>query len=151
MTIPLNLCYNLPLTNRISDFMDKVTLVLTLIGLLFASMVLVFLYIVIGRPKKSVVSVPNEPLTFKQLEAIIHSASSSNKALNSAADEILSRFISISDISHYQRLIEAISTHANTDSKLISDFEKRLRDANPKYKEDIRKALKEGLAKRDKK
>lgn len=131
--------------------MDKVTLVLTLIGLLFSSMVLVFLYIVLGRPKKSVVNESNEPLTFKQLEAIIHSSSSTNKALNSAANEILSRFISISDISHYQKLIEAISTHANTDSNLISSFEKRLRDANPKYKEDIRKALKEGLAKRDKK
>ncbi|MDD2828444.1 MAG: hypothetical protein PHW18_02590 [Sulfuricurvum sp.] len=131
--------------------MDKVTLVLTLIGLLFSSMVLVFLYIVLGRPKKGIESESNEPLSFKQLEAIIHSSTSSNKALNSAANEILSRFISITDISHYQKLIEAISTHANTDSNLISNFEKRLRDANPKYKEDIRKALKEGLGKRDKK
>lgn len=132
--------------------MDKVTLLLTLVGLLFFLILLVFFYIMMGRkPKLPEVRDPSIPLTFEQLEAIIYLPASSNAALNSAAKEILKRFISIGEFSHYRKLIEAICTHANTDSKLISDFEKQLRDANPKHKEEIRKALKEGLAKRDKK
>ncbi|MGZ8547315.1 MAG: hypothetical protein ACXW33_01740 [Sulfuricurvum sp.] len=91
------------------------------------------------------------PETFESLSAIIHSKTSTNKALNHAADVILSRFGSIGEYSRYETLIKEICTHANTDSKLVSQFEKSLREANPKFKEKIQKTLKEGLAKRDKK
>jgi hypothetical protein len=52
---------------------------------------------------------------------------------------------------HYENLIHGVCVHPNTDSKLVSRFEKRLRDANPNFKEKIQKTLKEGLSKRDKK
>ena len=131
--------------------MDKFTLLITIVSLLFALIFLVFVYVWMTRTKKSVIGDVKAPETFESLSAIIHASKSTNQALNHAADIILSRFGSIGDYSHYETLIKEICTHANTDSKLVSRFEKSLRVANPKFKEKIAKTLKEGLAKRDKK
>jgi Na+-transporting methylmalonyl-CoA/oxaloacetate decarboxylase gamma subunit len=131
--------------------MDTFTLVITAVSLLFALIFLVFVYVWMTRTKKSVVNDAKAPETFESLSAIIHSGTSTNQALNYAADTILKRFGTIGDYPHYEVLIKGICTHANTDSKLVSRFEKSLRDANPKFKEKIQKTLKEGLAKRDKK
>jgi hypothetical protein len=121
------------------------------VSFLFALVLSVLIYIVAGRPKKSTEDDSTVPETFESLCAIVDSPVSTNKALNHAIDVILSRFIAIGDYSHYDALIRGVCTHKNTDSKLVSRFEKQLRDANPKYKEKIQKTLKEGLAKRDKK
>jgi uncharacterized membrane protein YraQ (UPF0718 family) len=131
--------------------MDTFTLLMSLIGLLFTLIVLVFVYVWMSRTKKNDVDDVNVPETFESLSSIIHSPASTNKALTHAVDVILSRFITIGDYSLYDVLIRGICTHQNTDSQLVSHFEKKLRDANPKYKEKIQKTLKEGLAKRDKK
>jgi hypothetical protein len=122
-----------------------------MIGLLFTLIVLVLIYVWLGRTKKSDVDNINVPETFESLSAIIHTSVSTNQALTHAADAILKRFVTIGDYPHYEALIMGICTHPNTDSKLVSRFEKSLRDANPKFKEKIQKTLKEGLAKRDKK
>lgn len=131
--------------------MDKFTLLLILVGLLFTLIVLVLLYVWIGRSKKNSIDDASAPETFESLEAIIHTSSSTNKALTHAVDTILERFATIGDYSRYEVLIETICLHPNTDSKLVSRFEKSLRMANPKYKEKIQKALREGLTRRDKK
>ena len=131
--------------------MDTFTLLITMASLLLALILLVLIYVWMTRTKKSVVSDTKAPETFESLSAIIHSSVSTNQALNHAADTILKRFGTISDYPHYEALIMGICTHANTDSKLVSRFEKQLRDQNPKFKEKIQKTLKEGLAKRDKK
>lgn len=131
--------------------MDTFTLLITMVSLLFVLLLLVLIYVWMGRSKKNGAGETNVPETFESLCAIIHSSVSTNQALNQAADRILSRFGSIGEYPHYEALIRGICTHANTDSKLVSRFEKSLRDANPKFKEKIQKTLKEGLAKRDKK
>lgn len=131
--------------------MDKFTLLLAMAGLLLALVVLVLLYVWLARPKKSDVGENKAAETFESLCAIIHSSASSNQALNHAVNRILNRFGLIEEYPSYEALIRGICTHPNTDSKLVSRFEKQLRDANPKFKEKIQKTLKEGLAKRDKK
>ncbi len=131
--------------------MDKFTLLLVMVGLLFTLILLVLLYVWLARPKKGDMDQSKAPETFESLSAVIHSSTSTNQALNHAADAILSRFSTIGEYPQYEALIRGICTHANTDSKLVSRFEKKLRDANPKFKEKIAKTLKEGLAKRDKK
>lgn len=131
--------------------MDTFTLVITVVSLLFSLILLVLIYVWMTRTKKSVVSDVKAPETFESLSAIIHSGKSTNQALNHAVDTILKRFGTISDYPLYEALIKGICTHANTDSKLVSRFEKQLRDTNPRFKEKIQKTLKEGLAKRDKK
>ncbi|MDD4855529.1 MAG: hypothetical protein PHQ22_06595 [Sulfuricurvum sp.] len=131
--------------------MDTFTLLITMVSLLFVLLLLVLIYVWMGRSKKNIASEANVPETFESLCAIIHSSVSTNQALNQAADRILSRFGSIGEYPQYEALIKGICTHTNTDSKLVSRFEKSLRDANPKFKEKIQKTLKEGLAKRDKK
>ncbi|MCX6060723.1 MAG: hypothetical protein NT103_00505 [Campylobacterales bacterium] len=131
--------------------MDTFTLLITMASLLLALILLVLIYVWMTRTKKSIAGDAKAPETFESLSAIIHSSASTNQALNHAVDTILSRFGSIGDYSHYETLIKEICTHANTDSKLVSRFEKSLRNANPKFKEKIQKTLKEGLAKRDKK
>ena len=132
--------------------MDKFTLLLAMVSLLFALVLLVLLYVWLARPKKGGMDQSKAPETFESLSAIIHSSLERQiKALNHAADRILSRFITIGEYPPYEELIRGVCTHPNTDSKLVSRFEKQLRDANPKFKEKIAKTLKEGLAKRDKK
>lgn len=131
--------------------MDTVELLALLIGLLFFLVLLVLFYVLRSRPKTITTEESILPLTLDQLEAMLYSPVTTNHQLNHAANEILKRFMAIDHMKRYKGFIEAISLHPNTDSALISSFEKRLRDGNPKHKEDIRKALKEGLAKRDKK
>ncbi len=131
--------------------MDTFTLFIAMVSLLFSLLLLVLIYVWISRTKKSTASDAKAPETFESLSATILSSTSTNQALNHAADVILKRFGTIGDYPHYEALIKGICTHANTDSKLVSRFEKSLRDANPKFKEKIAKTLKEGLAKRDKK
>lgn len=131
--------------------MNTFTLLVIMLSLLFALVVLVLLYVWMGRTKMNNADNTNAPETFESLSAIILSSASTNKALNHAIDMILSRFGSIGEYSRYEVLIRGVCIHKNTDSKLVSRFEKQLRDANPKFKEKIQKTLKEGLAKRDKK
>ncbi|HEX5710159.1 MAG TPA: hypothetical protein VFX68_02350 [Sulfuricurvum sp.] len=135
--------------------MNPFTLLLALVGLIFALILLVFLYVWMDRGEKNGThGADNDPETFEtfeSLEAIIYHRASTNKALNSAADTILRRFGTIDDYFRYEELIKRLCVHPNTDSRLVSRFEKRLRDGNPKFKEKIQKALKEGLMKRDEK
>lgn len=128
--------------------MDKFTLLIIIVSSLFSLLLFVFIYVWMTRIKKSVIVDVKAPETFESLSLIIHTKTSTNQALNHAADVILKRFVTIGDYPHYEALIKGICTHANTDSKLVSRFEKSLRDANPKFKEKIQKTLKEGLAKR---
>lgn len=132
--------------------MDTLNLLMILAGLLVALVLLVLIYVLSSRAKKPLaIAAEVAPPSFEQLETIIHTKTSNNHSLNSAAKGILERFVTIEEFSRYGKLIEALCLHPNTDSKLISHFEKTLRISNPKHQEEIRKSLQEGLAKRDKK
>jgi len=130
--------------------MNEFTLLLALAGLLLFLLLSVLAYVVFSRPKKAVVDIAI-PLTFEQLSSIIHLDSSRNIELNVASQDILKRFITIEQYEPYEAILKKLCTHPNTDSKLVSLFEKTLREANPKFKDKLGKTLKEGLGKRDKK
>lgn len=133
--------------------MDKVTLLLIMAGLLFALILLVLLYVWVTRTKR----VPDAQAldTFESLQSLISDMSTSNKELVRAVEVLIEKFIQIGegtrDYSHYEALIEKLCIHPHTDSKVILRFERALSSANPRFKEKIEKALKTGLAGRDKK
>lgn len=124
--------------------MDTVTLLLVFAGLLVLLIVLVTIYVWLGRSKK----VDNEdiPETFEGMVSVINRASSNNKELNHAVDVIIKRFCKITDFETYASALEKLCTHPNTDSKVILRFQKALIAANPKDKEKIENRLKLGLA-----
>lgn len=130
--------------------MITANLVLTIIGLLFLLIVLVALYVWIGKSKTVVETAPTTIETFESLSEIIKSRSSSARELKHAVEMILNHFGSINGhtIGKYQYLLEALCTHPRTDSKLILQFEKTLRMKNPDYTHEIEKSLAVGLAKR---
>jgi hypothetical protein len=130
--------------------MDEFALVLTLVGLLLFLLLFVLLFVILHRPKKVVIDVIAPP-TFEQLSAIIFLDTSRNIELNVASQDMLKRFGVIEEYGPYEAVLKKLCTHPNTDSKLISLFEKTLREANPKFKDKLGKTLKEGLGKRDKK
>ena len=130
--------------------MDEFTLVVALAGLLVFLLLSVLLYVVFSRPKK-VASEIAAPPTFEQLVSIIMLDTSRNIELNIASQDILKRFGIIEEYEPYEAILKKLCTHPNTDSKMISLFEKKLREANPKFKDKLGKTLKEGLSKRDKK
>lgn len=129
------------------------TLILSLIGLLFLLILLVGVYVWLGRVKP-LVSEDGKPLSFHELQALIHNKHSDNHTLNSAVNEIIERFIMIDGqertIEDFTGMIEALCIHAHTDSKVILKLDKALRSANPRYKERIEKSIKTALAERDK-
>lgn len=125
--------------------MDVLTLFFAVVALLFMLILLVFLYVWLGRTQTTETA---EPETFESLCRVIYAHTATNKALNYAADTILNRFGTIQEYTVYEKLLKALCLHANTDSALVSRFEKILRDNNPKFKEKIQKTLKEGLSKR---
>lgn len=130
--------------------MDEFTLLVALAGLLFFLLLFVLAYVLFTRPKKATANA-NVPLTFEQLSSVINTDTTTNKALNDAVNEILSRFVTIDNYNNYEALLKKLCTHPHTDSKMVSLFEKTLREANPKFKDKLGKTLKEGLGKRDKK
>lgn len=133
--------------------MEPFTLLIAMISLLFASILLVVVYVWLGRTKSA--GVAKVPETFESLQELINHSASSNKQINHAVSVLIEKFIHIGegtrDYVHYEAMIERLCFHANTDSKVILRFEKALREANPKFKEKIEKALKHGLSKRGKK
>ncbi|MDP3266312.1 MAG: hypothetical protein Q8M39_05755 [Sulfuricurvum sp.] len=131
--------------------MDKTTLVLVMAGLLVLFIALVFIYVWIGRSKKETAVNVEEVVTFETICSVINSTSSSNVQLNRAVATIIEHYGQISDFGAYGGLLEKLCIHPATDSKVILRFQKALIAANPKYKEQIEKALKVGLAGRDKK
>lgn len=130
--------------------MITANLVLTIIGLLFLLIVLVALYVWIGKSKALVEPTSETIETFESLSEIIKNRSSSARELNHAVDVILSRFGSMNahTAGKYKYLLEALCVHPRTDSKLILKFEKTLRTNNPDYSHEIEKSLAVGLAKR---
>jgi hypothetical protein len=133
--------------------MEPFTLLIVMASLLFASIFLVLIYVWFGRTKSA--SIAEIPATFESLSAIVNSTASTNKEINHAVTVLVEKFIHIGegtrDYPHYEAMIEKLCFHPNTDSKVILRFEKALREANPKFKEKIEKALKHGLSKRGKK
>lgn len=129
------------------------TLILTLVGLLFLLILLVFIYVWIGRTRSNTANPSETVETFESLSAIIKNRSSSTQQLHYAVEKILNDFVSITPHTHkhYQDLIETLCLHPRTDSKLILRFEKGLRAANPQHNDEIEYALRLGLAARDKK
>jgi len=127
------------------------TLILTMVGLLFLLIVLVFIYVWIGRTRKSVSDTVKKPETFESLSAIIKNTSSSAIELHRAAELILENFNAMTPntAKAYQDLVQTLCVHPHTDSKLILRFEKTLRSINPQYNDEIEHALKRGLAARD--
>jgi len=134
--------------------MDKTTPLLIMGTLLVVLILLVMLYVWIGRSKRKVVPEIIVPVTFESLQAIIHHPSSTNRELNHAVNTIIERFIDVGSgnrgFEKYASLLKKLCTHPHTDSKIILQFEKALRVANPRYKEEVEKALSLGLAERDK-
>jgi hypothetical protein len=126
------------------------TLILTMVGLLFLLIVLVFIYVWIARIRQNAPVVIETIETFESLSAIIKNRSSSASDLHHAVGVILSRFgtISSQSIKLYQDLLETLCVHPHTDSKLIVRFEKELRSANPRFTSEIKQALAIGLAAR---
>lgn len=126
-------------------------LILTLVGLLFLLIVLVFLYVWLGRTGKNEPAVSEKIETFESLREIINNRGTNNAELNRAAGAIIERFARIDSrhIAAYQHLIETLCVHPHTDSKLILRFEKALREANPALNHEIEQALAIGLAARD--
>ncbi len=126
------------------------TLILTMVGLLFLLIILVFMYVWIARTRKSVPPTIEAIETFESLSAIIKNRASSAQTLHHAVEMILARFGSITpqNIRHYKDLIEALCVHPHTDSKLILRFEKTLRAQNAQFEHDIEHALAVGLATR---
>ncbi|MFA6188724.1 MAG: hypothetical protein WC680_05550 [Sulfuricurvum sp.] len=132
--------------------MDKITLLLVLLGLLIVLIVLVAIYVSMQRKSKPIEPEESGAVTFKSLQAIIAKASTSNQELNSAVDILLEQFNKIDEgkqaFTYFAGLIEKLCTHPNTDSKMILRFQKGLIVANPRYKDQIEKTLKLGLSER---
>lgn len=126
--------------------MDKTTLILIMAGLLVLFIVLVSIYVWIGRSKKEVQATAQAVITFEGMCSRIHSRSTSNAQLNDAVNTIIERYGHIQDFSVYGSLLEALCIHPNTDSKVILRFQKGLIVANPNLKDQIEKTLKLGLA-----
>ncbi len=124
--------------------MDTVTLLLIFAGLLILLIILVTIYVWLGRSKK--LKAEDIPETFEGMVSMINRLSSSNKELNHAVDVIIKRFCKITNFEMYASALEKLCTHPNTDSKLILRFQKALITANPKEKEKIENRLKLGLA-----
>ena len=124
--------------------MDAVTLLLVFAGLLILLIVLVTIYVWLGRSKKQ--NSGDIPETFEGMVSVINRTSSSNKELNHAVDMIVQRYSKITDFETYASALEKLCTHPNTDSKLILRFQKALIAVNPKEKEKIENRLKLGLA-----
>ena len=131
--------------------MDKITLIFVMLGLMVLLIVLVGIYVWIGRTKKEVPEDTQAVITFEGMCSLIHSRLASNAQLNGAVDTIIGRYSHIEDFGVYGLLLEALCVHPNTDSKVVLRFQKALIAANPKLKEKIEKTLKLGLAERDKK
>ncbi len=132
--------------------MDKTTPLLIMGTLLIILILLVGLYVWIGRSKRKSVEDVDVPVTFASLQAVIHHPSSTNRELNDAVNIIVEKFIEVGSTQRgfekYSALLKKLCTHPHTDSKIILRFEKALRVANPRYKEEIEKALRLGLAQR---
>lgn len=121
-------------------------LVLVMAGLLVLFIALVFVYVWVGRSKKETAVNVEEAVTFETSCSVINSTSSSNAQLNRAVAMIIEHYGQISDFGTYGGLLEKLCIHPATDSKVILRFQKALIAANPKYKEQIEKALKLGLS-----
>lgn len=127
------------------------TLILTLVGLLFLLIALVFVYVWIGRTRQPSPESLETVETFESLRGIINNRSSTNTQLHRAVTMMLERFGRI-DPHHagaYQHMLETLCVHPHTDSKLILKFEKALRETNPAFTHEIEQALAIGLAARD--
>lgn len=136
--------------------MDKTTLILMMVSLLVLFIVLVTAYVIMGRSKKAVQPTENEEVvvTFEMMRSVINHASASNAELNHAVNTIIEDYGNITEgersLEVYESLLEMLCIHKNTDSKIILRFQKALRNANPKFRGEIEKALKLGLSERDK-
>lgn len=122
-----------------------------MVGLLVLLVILVVVYVIMGRSKETEPSSSETVISFETMRSLINRASTSNTELNRAVDTILERYGNITDFEAYGALLERVCSHPNTDSKVILRFQKGLITANPKYKDRIEKSLKLGLAGRDKK
>lgn len=127
-----------------------ISLILVMIGLLFLLIALVFAYVYRTRSAKSSSPVSQTTETFESLRSVIQNPASDAEALRYAVMRVVERFVSIDShtITVYQNLLITLCTHPRTDSKLILQFEKGLRAANPQFTHEIESALAAGLASR---
>lgn len=130
--------------------MDEFTLLVALAGLLMFLVLATLVFVIMKRPR-AVLQAPAALATFEQLVEKIMDNTASNAALNTATTAILKRFVMIENYEPYEGVLKKLCVHPNSDSKMVSLFEKTLREANPKFKDKLGKSLKEGLGKRDKK
>ncbi len=119
-----------------------------MLPLLFVLIVLVFVYVWMGRvhqPEEAIV-----PETFESLSSIIRARSSTNAELSRAVSLLIKNFVRIEahNTGAYMQLIEMLCIHPHTDSKMLLRFEKALREANPSHAAEIKHALNTGLAAR---
>lgn len=127
-----------------------ISLILTMVGLLFLLIALVFAYVYRSRSSKKITPVSQTTETFESLRDVILNPASDADALRYAVIRVVERFGSIDShtIGVYQHLLKSLCTHPRTDSKLILQFEKGLRAANPQFSHQIESALAAGLASR---
>ena len=129
--------------------MDKTTLVLIMAGLLVLFIVLVSVYVIMGRSKKAVSVSSETAITFEMMCAVVNHASSQNPELNHAVDTIIERYCNVVEgerpFEVYASLLAKLCVHPHTDSKMILRFQRAVFTANPQFKDQIEKSLKLGL------
>jgi uncharacterized protein YpmS len=86
-----------------------------MVGLLILLVVLVVVYVIMGRSKEAEPSSSETVVTFETMRSIINRTSTSNAELNRAVDTILERYGNITDFETYGALMERVCTHHNTD------------------------------------
>ena len=122
-------------------------LVLTLLGLLFLLITLVFLcHVWLGRSPKTERTVHTLE-TFETLSAVILNRSASRAKLHRAVGILLERFATINahTLPAYAAPYGIVVRPSGADSKIVLRFEKTLRRVNPKYDHQIEHALRLGL------
>lgn len=130
--------------------MDTTTLVFILLGLFIVLIILVVVYVIIGRSKKAVIPTEISTETFPMLCAVINHVSSKNSELNRAVDSIIEHYCDIVEgerpFDVYGSLLAKLCVHPHTDSKVILRFQRAVLAANPQFKDQIENSLKLGLA-----
>lgn len=125
-------------------------LIFILIGLLFLLIMLVAIYVGRMRQRASESAKVAQSETFETLVSMLKDRKTPAIELRRASEAITQRYGTITGdtIGVYLQLIEILCTHPHTESKIIVEFEKTLRRANPRFREEIAHALAHGLAKR---
>ena len=126
-----------------------VTLILSLItGLVVVLAVLIFLLFLRAK-KKNLKTVETTPEEEKQdLDTLLRSLENKKRTsgeLKEILGLVLKHYPTINEFEIYRDILYSITLHPNTNKNIILNFDKELSRLNPKYKEEISKAVTEGL------